>query len=123
MQHLVRELGSTDNEHRTGYRARQREQRAARPSPPRQGLQRPTLKRDRVHQSFTTRTPFHLAVPAAGLSGEVTAVRTGDREAFSHPAPACIRLASPASAKQNAPEKAGNGRIASMSRHCARCHA
>jgi hypothetical protein len=99
VQHLVRELGSTDNEHGTGYRARQREQSAVHLSPPRQGLQRAVLKRDRVRQSCTTRTPFHLAVPAGGLSGEVTVVRTGDREAFSHPELACTQLASPASAK------------------------
>jgi len=73
VQHLVRELGSTDNEHRTGYRTRQREQRAAGASPPRQGLQRPALKRDRVHQSRTTGMPFPLASRTTGLSGEVTA--------------------------------------------------
>ena len=61
MKHLVRELGSTDNEHPTGHDARQREQPAAGPPTLRQRLHRLALKRDGVSQSQKTRTSFKLA--------------------------------------------------------------
>jgi hypothetical protein len=70
VKHLVRELGSTDNEHPTGHDARQREQLAAGPPAPGQGLHRPALKRDRVPQSSNTRTSIQSPERTTGLSRE-----------------------------------------------------
>jgi hypothetical protein len=36
------------------------------------------LKRDRVRESGTTKTPFQLASRTTGLSGDITIARTGD---------------------------------------------
>jgi hypothetical protein len=74
VKHLVRELGSTDNEHPTGHDARQREQLAAGPPSPRQCLQWPALKRDCVSQSRKTRASFQLAERTMRLSGDFTVV-------------------------------------------------
>jgi hypothetical protein len=48
VQHLVGEVGRTDNEHPAGYRACQWEQGAARAAALCEGLKRVALKRDRV---------------------------------------------------------------------------
>jgi hypothetical protein len=69
VKHLVRELGSTDNEHPTGHDACQWEQWTAGPAPPRQRLNRPALKRERVSQSRKTRTSAQLAERTTGLAG------------------------------------------------------